>query len=151
LNSALLAFVHHALAFLLVSALMVELVLMKNELTLQSARSILRMDALYGICAGLLLVVGFGRVFHTEKGSGYYFSSAPFIAKISLFLIVGLLSIYPTMQFLKWRKELAAGQVPQLDPARRRTIRMIVHLELTLLFIVMLCAALMARGVGVIG
>jgi putative membrane protein len=130
---------------------MVELVLMKNELTLQSARSILRMDALYGICAGLLLVVGFGRVFHTEKGSGYYFSSAPFIAKISLFLIVGLLSIYPTMQFLKWRKELAAGQVPQLDPARRRTIRMIVHLELTLLFIVMLCAALMARGVGVIG
>lgn len=151
MNSALFAFAHHALAFLLVAALMVELVLMKNELTAQSVRSILRMDALYGICAGLLLIVGFTRVFRTEKGSDYYFASAPFMAKVSLFLIVGLLSIYPTVQFLKWRKVLAAGQVPQLDAGPRRTMRMIIHLELTLLFVVMLCAALMARGIGVIG
>lgn len=151
MNSALLAFVHHALAFLLVAALMVELVLTKNELTVQSVRSILRMDALYGICAGLLVIVGFARVFHTEKGADYYFISAPFIAKVSLFLIVGLLSIYPTVQFFKWRRALAAGQIPQPEAGLRRTIRVIIHLELTLLFIVMLCAALMARGIGVIG
>ncbi len=52
-----------------VAALMVELVLLKGELTPASARSVLRMDMVYGIAALVLLVVGFVRVFHTEKGS----------------------------------------------------------------------------------
>lgn len=151
MSSALLAFVHHALAFVLVAMLTVELVLLKGEMTLQSARTILRMDAVYGICAGSLLIVGFGRVFHFEKGAAYYFASAPFIVKISLFLIVGLLSIYPTVQFLGWRKQLTAGITPVLADADRRRLRMIIHLQLTLLFVIMLCAALMARGIGAIG
>ena len=34
---------------------------------------------------------------------------------------MGLLSIYPTVKFLSWRKLLAARQVPELaDPERRR-------------------------------
>lgn len=150
MTAALLAFMHHALAFVLVAMLTVELVLLKGELTMSTARSLLRMDSVYGISAGLLLVVGFVRVFHTEKGAAYYFVSVPFIAKISLFVVVGLLSIYPTMQFLRWRKSLAAGNVPQLDPASRSKLRMVIHLELTALFVIMLCAALMARGIGLL-
>lgn len=150
MTSALAAFAHHALAFLLVAVLLTEMVLLKHELTLQTARSILRMDAIYGICAGCLVIVGLIRVFHTEKGSAYYFSSGPFIAKIGLFVIVGLLSIYPTSQYLSWRKALAAGTVPTLDAQRARRMRIVIHIELTLLFIMMLCAALMARGVAMI-
>ena len=60
-------------------------------------------------------------------------------------------SIVPTVQFLGWRKAVKAGQVPALDDARRRRIRMIIHIELTLLFLIMLCAALTARGIGFIG
>jgi putative membrane protein len=148
-TSALLAFVHHTLAFVLFAALMVELVLLREPLSVSTARSILRMDSIYGICAGLLLVIGFVRVFHTEKGAPYYFSSAPFIAKIALFAGVGLISIYPTMKFLSWRKTLAVGLVPVLDPAQHRSLKMTIHLELTLLVIILLCAALMARGIGV--
>lgn len=129
---------------------MAEMVLLKNELTMATARSILRMDAIYGVCAAALLIVGLARVFHTEKGAAYYFISGPFITKIVLFAGVGLLSIYPTIQFLSWRKVLAAGNVPVLDAQRVRRVRIIVHAELTLLFIIMLCAALMARGIGVI-
>ena len=149
--SVALAFLHHAAAFLIVAAVMVELVLMRGELTLTSARSLLRMDRLYGIAASGLLVVGLLRVFYTEKGAAYYFHSGAFIAKITLFLIVGLLSIYPTLQFLSWRKALARGQLPTLTAAVRRKLRMLVHIELTLLFLIMLCAALMARGVGFFG
>jgi putative membrane protein len=149
--SALFAFLHHAAAFLLVAVVMVELVLMRGEMTLATARTLLRMDSVYGLCAVVLLVVGFIRVFYTEKGAAYYFHSGSFLAKLALFVVVGLLSILPTVQFLGWRKALKAGQAPVVDDATRRRVRMIIHTELTLLFLIMLCAALMARGIGFIG
>jgi putative membrane protein len=150
-SSALFAFLHHAAAFLLVAVVMVELVLMRGEITVATARTLLRMDSVYGLCAVALLIVGFIRVFYTEKGAAYYFHSGSFLAKLALFLVVGLLSILPTVQFLGWRKAVKAGQAPTVDDATRRRIRMIIHTELTLLFLVMLCAALMARGIGFIG
>jgi putative membrane protein len=149
--SAALAFLHHAAAFLLVAALMVELVLIKAELTPGSARSILRMDALYGIAAAAVIVIGLGRVFYTEKGAGYYFSSAPFVLKMALFALAGILSIYPTKHFLRWRTALRSGQLPVLEEPRRAWIRRIIHIELVLVFGVILCAVLMARGIGLMG
>ena len=145
------AYLHHAAAFLIVAALMVELVVLKNELTLASARSVLRMDLVYGIAALVLLVVGFVRVFHTEKGSAYYFDSGSFLLKLALFIVVGLLSIYPTIKFMGWRKALRAGRVPELDAVTRRKVRMLIHVELTLLFVIMLMAIMMARGVWYLG
>jgi putative membrane protein len=145
------AFIHHAAAFLVVAALMAELVVLKSELTPTSARSVLRMDTVYGIAALVLLVAGFVRVFHTEKGSAYYFDSGPFLVKLGLFIVVGLLSIYPTMKFVSWRKALREGRVPDFDAATRRKVRMLVHIELTLLFVIMLMAVLMARGIWFLG
>ena len=145
------AFIHHAAAFLIVAALMVELVLLKNELTASSARSILRIDMVYGIAALVLLVVGFVRVFHTEKGSAYYFENGAFLMKLTLFIVVALLSISPTIRFMSWRKALREGRVPELDDGTRRKVRMTIHVELTLLFIIMLMAVMMARGIWYFG
>ena len=146
-----LAFLHHAAAFVIVGVLTAELVLLKGELTLVSARSVLRIDAAYGIAAAVLLVVGFLRVLYWEKGPAYYFHSGPFLVKIALFLIVGLLSIYPTLQYLGWRGALRAGKAPALEAPMRRRLRMLVHVELTLLFVIMLCAAMMSRLIGFVG
>ena len=151
MTPALLAFLHYAAAFTIFGVLTAELVLLKGELTLTSVRSLLRIDAVYGLSALALLVVGFLRVYYTEKGAAYYFHSGPFIAKIALFAIVGLLSIYPTRQFLSWRQALRQQQLPALDDARRRSLRRVLHIELTLLLAIMLCASLMARGIGYIG
>jgi putative membrane protein len=151
MTAAILAFVHYAAAFTVFGALMAELVLLKSELSLTSARSILRMDAAYGVAAGALLFAGFGRVVFTEKGVDYYFHSAPFIAKISLFALVGVLSIQPTRRFLGFRPELREGRVPALDEAARTRLRKTIHTELTLLAIIILCATLMARGIGYFG
>lgn len=145
------AFIHHAAAFLVVAALMVELVVLKSELTPTSARSVLRMDAVYGIAALVLLVAGFGRVFYTEKGAAYYFDSGAFLLKLALFIVVGLLSIYPTLKFMGWRKALREGRTPELDAGTRRKVRMLIHIELTLLFVIMLMAIMMARGVWYLG
>jgi putative membrane protein len=151
MSAATFAFLHHACAFLIVATLMVELIVAKGELTLASARSLLRMDAIYGVSALIVIIVGILRVHYFEKGTSYYLHSTPFIVKMALFLAVGLLSIYPTKTFMSWRPHLRAQQIPVLDAATRRKVRIFIHLELTLLFGMMLCAALMARGIGYFG
>jgi putative membrane protein len=145
------AYLHHLAAFVVLAALMVELVLLKGELTTMSARSVLRMDMAYGMAALVVLVAGFVRVFYTEKGSAYYFDSASFLLKLGLFIVVGLLSVYPTIKFVGWRKALREGRVPDFDAATRRKVRMLIHIELTLLFVIILMAIMMARGVWYLG
>jgi len=149
--SALFAFLHHLAAFALVSALAVEFVLVRSEMTPTSARRLLAIDAIYGAAAGTIIVVGFLRVFFFEKGAAYYFHSVPFIVKLSLFAAVGLLSIYPTRHFLSWRQPLRQGVAPAFEPDKLRTIRSIIHWELIALVALILCAALMARGIGYVG
>jgi putative membrane protein len=147
----LFAFLHHFAAFTLFAALVVEFVLVKGELTAASARKIQFADLVFGVSAGIVLVVGLLRVFLFEKGAAYYFHSWPFIAKLSLFAVIGLVSIYPTLEFLSWSKPLKQRQLPPVEPRKLRTIRMIMHLELVGVALLMLFAALMARGIGSFG
>lgn len=149
--SAIFAFLHHLAAFALVAALAVELVLLKGTLTVENARKIVRYDAVYGMSAAALVVVGLLRVFYFEKGAAYYFHSAPFLGKLALFAAIGLLSIYPTREFFSWRAALRQGQVPTVDPGKLRALRTIIHWELSGVALILLLAALMARGIGHLG
>jgi putative membrane protein len=146
--SALVAFVHHVAAFTLVGALMAELALFEPNLALRQARKIQRVDLTYGISAGVLLMAGFLRVFYFEKGGEYYFHNVFFIAKLSLFIIVALLSIYPTVLFVSWNRRLKTGILPQRAAAEAYRVRAILLLELLGIVGMLLCASLMARGVG---
>jgi putative membrane protein len=146
--AALFAFLHHVAAFVLFAALVVELVLVRGALTVESARKLQVFDRLYGIAAVALLLVGLARVFHFEKGATYYFHTWTFIAKLGLFVLVGLASIVPTREFLRWSSAVKAGQMPDVSPEKIRQIRSIIHLELVGVVLIMLMAALMARGIG---
>lgn len=146
--SVLFAVLHHFAAFALFAALAIELVLLKPQMTLREARTIQVADLIYGVAAGVLLLVGLHRVFLFEKGSTYYFSTWTFLAKFGLFILVGLISILPTIEFLRWRTATRAGNAPEVAPAQLRRLRMIVHLELLGLTLIIVFAVLMARGVG---
>jgi putative membrane protein len=149
--SALFAFLHHVAAFALVACLALEFVLIRGELGVQGARRLQRVDMIFGMASGVVLLVGLLRVFYFEKGAGYYFHSWPFLAKLVLFLAVGLASIPPTMEFLSWRVPLRQGRAPALSEERRRRLRRFMHLEFAGVLLILLCAALMARGVGYFG
>ena len=144
--STLFAFFHHVAAFTLVAALAVELVLIRQELTLATARRLPIVDAVLGASASVLLVVGLMRVFFFEKGADYYFHSHAFLTKLSVFIAVALLSIIPTVEFLSWRKDLRKGQVPAVSDHKLRFLRNVIHGELIAVVIILLCAAIMARG-----
>jgi putative membrane protein len=144
--TTLFAFLHHVAAFTLVSALAVEFVLIRSELTHATARRLVATDAVFGVSAGILLAVGLARVFFFEKGADYYFSSHAFLTKFGLFVIVGLLSIVPTLEFLSWRKAVKQGQAPIVNEGKVRSVRTIIHVELAAVVVILLCAAIMARG-----
>jgi putative membrane protein len=150
-TTIVLAFLHHVAAFALVATLTVELVLLGGAITLGSARGLLRMDAAYGIAALVLLVVGFLRVFYTEKGAAYYFASGTFIGKMAAFALLGLISIYPTKVFLGWRAAVRAQRVPEVSPDVQRRLRKCVHAELMLVPVILMLAVMTARGIGFMG
>jgi putative membrane protein len=138
--SALFAFLHHVAAFVLFSALVVEFVTLRDELTPMAVRRLQVADMALGASAGVLLIVGLLRVFFFEKGAAYYWSNTAFLAKFSLFILVALLSLYPTFRILAWRKGA--------QPAGARAVKAIVHAELAVVVLLMLLGALMARGIG---
>ena len=140
--TSFMAFLHHVAAFALAAALAVELSLLRGEITPAQARRLALTDAVVGMSAGIVLVVGLLRVFYFEKGAGYYFHNGAFLAKFALFLLVAALSIYPTLRFLAWRKGAA------VDPEQVRRVRKVVHLELLGIVFILLFAALMADGIG---
>ena len=144
--STLFAFLHHLMAFTLVAALAVEFVLLGRTLTVENARRIVVADAVLGASATVLFVVGLLRVFYFEKGAAYYFSNHAFLTKLSVFVLVAVLSFVPTVWFLSWRRMLKAGQLPVIDGKKQRLVRGLIHAELTGIVIILLCAALMAKG-----
>ena len=134
---AFFAFLHHLAAFALVSALAVEFVLIRQEMNVALARRLAITDAVLGISAGVLLLVGLLRVFYFEKGAAFYFSNAAFIAKLVCFGAVALLSIYPTVKFLRWRRNP--------EPAAVRAVRRVLHLELVGVVLILVFAANIVR------
>jgi putative membrane protein len=146
--SAIMAFLHHLAAFTLTAAIIYELVTFRKDLSLAEARKIQRMDILYGISAGVLVIVGLLRVFYFEKGAAFYAQNWFFWLKMAGFGLAALLSIYPTVRFIRWRKPLAANQVPSLTDGEASRIKMILRLEMLAIGLILFAAAMMARGLG---
>ena len=147
-SSALMAFLHHVVAFTVVAALAVEVALFKPPLSLTQAQRLVRTDTIFGASAAILLAVGMMRVWYFEKGPAYYWHDAFFLIKFGAFLVAALISVYPTVTFLSWNRGLKAGVAPEIPAGRTRSVRMCLMLELTAILVILLCAALMARGFG---
>jgi putative membrane protein len=148
LAASLIAFGHFISVFALVAALVLQLALVSQSLSVEIARRIQRADRVYGVAAILMLTFGFLRVVYFEKGSAYYYSNTFFQIKLGLFIAVGLISIYPTLLYSRWSKELKQGIVPKVSAEMVKSLKRIIHWELVLLGAILLCASLMAKGFG---
>lgn len=148
LTDAILAWIHFVLAFLMVGTLVAESFILRLPVDGRIARLLARVDLFYGISAGLLIVAGVSRVIWGAKGWLYYQGQPFFWAKMAAFALVGLISILPTMTFLRWRRTANASEtflVPETEAAR---VRRYVIGETHLIAILLLFAVLMARGIG---
>jgi putative membrane protein len=148
MTSGIMAFLHHIAAFALTGAIIYEHITFRKDLSLAEARRIQIMDIIYGISAGVLVIVGLLRVFYFEKGAAFYAQNWFFWTKMAGFALAALLSIYPTVRFLSWRKVVARGQVPEISEQDVKRIKMILRLETLAIAIIIFSAAMMARGLG---
>lgn len=106
-----------------------------------------RLDLIYGLSALAVLLTGLARIHFGMKGSGWYWSHPLLHLKLTLFVVIGGLSILPTLSFSRWRRVLeAGGGLPSPDAVRRT--RRLVMWQAHLLPLIPLAAVFLARGFG---
>jgi putative membrane protein len=138
-----LASIHHLFVFSLVAVLFAELVLASGAPDAARLRTLGRLDGAYGALAGGVVIAGFVRAAYGAKGMAYYAGNPVFWAKIGVFVLIGLISIVPTVQLVRWRK---SGKLP--DAAALRGLRRWIVYEVALLPLIPILAVIMARGIG---
>ncbi|HEY3678363.1 MAG TPA: DUF2214 family protein [Bradyrhizobium sp.] len=141
----IVAWLHYVAIMLMVASLLGEHLFLKQELTAVQARTIQRLDIIYGLSATVVLVTGIFRMF-LEKGAAYYNHHIAFHILFGIFVIVALLSIYPTLAFLRWRADTGAGRGQQLQTAQFRKMQIILRTEMALLLLAPFFATWMAHG-----
>jgi putative membrane protein len=144
----ILAAAHHLLVLLIAGLLATELVMVLRGLSGAAIVILSRIDLGFGVSAGLLLVVGFLRVFLGAKPEAYYLENPVFWAKIGTFVIVGFLSIVPTIRFIRWVQPARADRSFQPPPEELRTVKRFILLEGGIFLLIPVLAAAMARGYG---
>jgi len=148
LTDLVLAILHHLAIVSLIAILAFESALLRPGITPQNLSRVTRVDAGYGVTAGLVIVIGVCRVIWGIKGAGFYLSNPWFWAKMASFAAIGLFSIPPTLALLKWRKQSRSDVAFVPPDAEIARLRGFIGAQVGLLALVVAFAAAMARYGG---
>jgi putative membrane protein len=106
-----------------------------------------KVDLVYGIAAIAVLVTGIARTWWGVKGTAWYWTNPLLHVKLTMFIVIGVLSIFPTLTYFRWRKALRAnGTLPAEDDVRKT--RKLVMVQAHLIALIPLVAVFLARGFG---
>lgn len=143
MTDLILAITHHIFVFGLV-ATMIATRTMLRETPVDVAR-LARIDMMAGLLSAAVLAVGVARVVWGGKGWLFYQGNPFFWGKVGAFAVIGLLSIPPTMAFIRWNKARKAD--PGFQPAADQVARARLFNGLMALMLIPLLAsaAAMAR------
>jgi putative membrane protein len=148
MGSALTAYLHYVAMISIAVILVVEYMLCLPGITADRIRRLARIDLLYVAAVVLAIGTGVARVVWFGKGAAFYLHNPVFYVKIALFLAVGLVSIPPTLQYLRWQRGVGAGAANVAADYQVLRVRRYILAELVLFAFIPLMAALMARGIG---
>lgn len=149
MTGALVAYAHYAAMVFIALLLVFELQACVPGLPAARMRYLARVDLLYVAAAVLALATGVLRVVWFGQGAGFYLHNPVFYIKLALFAAVGLLSIPPTLQYLRWMRALKSGGTAFAEPWQVARVRRYLVAELVLFALIPLMAVLMARGIGI--
>lgn len=145
---ALLAILHHLSVFSLVGLLFVEFALLRGPMAGPAILRFGKVDALYGIAFIAVVVVGIARLIWGIVPVDTYLANLWFWTKMAALIGVSIISILPTVRGGRWRKALASNPGYAAPEADLVLARRALWLELAILPVVPITAALMARGFG---
>jgi putative membrane protein len=145
----ILAYLHIAAILALFVFLTSQAALCRTEwMSPAVVRRLARVDILYLAAAIAVLATGVLRVVLGAKGMPTYLGNWLLHLKFTGFIVIGLLSIGPTLAYRRWLKAANAnGSLP--SAAELSKTRKLVMIEAHLGALVPLAATFMARGWGV--
>ena len=146
--SAFVAYVHYLGIILCFGALIFERIILKQNLSKNEAISIIVADVIYGTAGLAILITGILRVKYYGQGGEFYTDNPIFWLKVSLYIIVGLLSLYPTTTYILWSIPLSKNELPAISENLVKRFKLIIMTELIGFAVIPLFATLMSRGIG---
>ena len=141
----LIPYLHFIGIMLLMGSLFAEYVLLRPGITKNQIKLLSVADMIFGISAALVLITGLLRWFVVDPKGADYFNHQPlFHIKLTIFVVIAILSIMPTLKFLKWRKQSKADDtfVPGEKEIKKQL--MFVRIEMLLIAIIPLLAVMVA-------
>ena len=142
MTEILIRYFHFIGIMLLSTTLLAEYILLSKEISLVKLKKVLKIDAVFGLSALIVLGTGLLQWFVVGKPSAYFNTNFMFHIKFTIFLIMAILSLFPTRFYFKKRKQ---GKDVVRIP---KSIFTFLKIELLLLIIIPLLAVLMANGFG---
>ncbi len=145
---AILAYLHLLAILTMVVFIASEAALCRVEwLNAAVVERLAKVDLVYGIAAVAVLATGVARTWWGMKGTAWYWTNPLLHVKLTLFIVIGVLSIFPTLTYIRWRKAVrASGALPA--EAEIRKTRKLVMVQAHLLAVIPLVAVFLARGFG---
>lgn len=145
---ALLAYLHIAAILMVTVFLTSQAALLRTEwLNEAVVHRLARVDLIYGVAALVLLATGLARAYWGLKGAGWYWSQPLLHAKVTLFVLIGAMSLVPTLRYRRWVRALRAGEGLPAE-AEVRSTRKLVMWEAHLLVLIPILGVCLARGIG---
>ena len=147
LSLSINTYIHLLFVIVIFCCLVAESILIKRQLSYQEVNRLTKIDGLYGFAAIMVVGTGLLNWLNFGKGAEYYNANTFFIVKFSLFVIVGLLSLYPTIILIRTKKRNKSEKPESIDFINHKTTKRIIYLELVIMATIPLLAELMANGI----
>lgn len=127
--------------FILIATLSAEWFLIKPTLRRYELQRLAGIDGVYGLAALWVLTSGLLMAYMYGKGSAFYSQQGLLYVKLGIFSVVGIISIWPTVYYLKNRK----GDPEQLLIVPT-SLSKLIFIQAFLLLSMPFWAVLMAQG-----
>lgn len=137
-------YLHFIAVFAIVGAIFAEQFLISDSMSRKEIKRISKIDAIYGIGALLVLIAGLLLWFAVGKPAQYYSRNWLFHSKLTMFVVLGLLSVYPSIFFLKNRK----GDDLDTMISVPKSVILLLRLELIIIIVMPILATYLSLGFG---
>ena len=147
-KNAGMAYAHYLSFMICFAALALERKILKVSPNREEAVTMVVVDVVYGLAGLVLLISGILRVLYFGQGSDFYTHNPLFWIKVGIFIIVGSLSLYPTITYILWAVPLRKGELPVVEADLVGRLGFVLNIELVGFALIPLFATLMSRGIG---
>ncbi|HAB90153.1 MAG TPA: DUF2214 domain-containing protein [Bacteroidetes bacterium] len=147
--SYVIRYLHFISILLVYAAVFVEFIMLSRTLKRKKLSFLAKIDGVYGIASIFVVGAGMAMWFGFDVGLGFkptawYMENPIFHLKYGLFVVVGILSIWPSIFFMRQRN---GNQEDEIQIPNH--IRAIIRIELIVLSLIPIFAILAAAGISV--